>query len=341
MGLVQPLVSGDAAEVVGRLRLATGFRPFLSAGNRDSWPMPMKRLQRGLRATFLGMALNALLAGGKLYAGVRGNSHALVADAVESFADILSSAVVWQGLVVAARPADDNHPYGHGKAEPIAAAVVATMLLLAAAAVAVKALEGILTPHLAPKPFTLWVLIGVIVVKESLFRFVLGESKKTGSSAVRSDAWHHRSDAVTSLAAFVGISVALVGGHGYESADDVAAIVAAGIIAWNSWRLLRPALDELMDTVPDPELSGRICDASMAIGGVQAVEKCLVRKVGYHLFVDMHLEVDPQMTVADAHEIAHRVKDAVRRQLPAVYDVLVHIEPARGRSTADEPTRQG
>jgi len=285
------------------------------------------RLQRSLRATFLGLGVNVLLAAGKFAAGVYGHSHALVADAVESFADVLSSLIVWRGLVVAAAPPDDDHPYGHGKAEPLAAAFVATMLLLAAAGIALKSIQEIITPHHGPAPFTLLVLFGVVVIKETLFRFAFREGDAVDSSAVRSDAWHHRSDAVTSLAAAIGIGVALVGGKGYEAADDVAAIVAAGIIAWNGWRLLRPALDELMDATPNPTLARQIRTLARAVPGVSDVEKCLVRKMGYQYFVDMHVEVNPQLTVQAAHIIAHAVKDHIRTELPAVRDVLVHIEP--------------
>jgi len=290
------------------------------------------RLTRSLRVTLLGLAVNTVLTTAKFAAGILGHSHALVADAVESLADIFSSLVVWRGLVVAAEPADEDHPYGHGKAEPIAAAVVATMLLMAAAWIFSTALGEIRHPHLAPAPFTLVVLVVVVAIKETLFRFVLRESVSVESSAVRADAWHHRSDAITSLAAFIGISVALIGGKGYESADDVAAAAAALVIAWNGWRLLRPALNELMDKLPSRELVERIRRLSEAVPGVERVEKCLLRKMGHQYYVDMHVEVDPQMTVQRSHEIAHDVKDRIRTQLPRVRDVLVHIEPAKGNS---------
>jgi cation diffusion facilitator family transporter len=289
----------------------------------------MNRLRRSLRATFTGLAVNAVLTGAKFAAGLAGHSHALVADAVESLADIVSSMVVWRALVVAAAPADEDHPYGHGKAEPLAAAVVSTMLLLAAGWIVLAAVRSISQPHPAPAPFTLLVLGAVIAIKEGLFRFVRREAASVQSSAVRTDAWHHRSDAITSLAAAIGISVALIGGKGYEAADDVAAIVAAGVIAWNGWRLLRPSLDELMDTAPNPEVVSQIRRIAEAAPGVARVEKCLVRKVGFDCFVDMHVEVDPQMTVQRSHEIAHDVKNKIRGQIPAVRDVLVHIEPAR------------
>ena len=282
----------------------------------------MNRLQRGLRATFAGMAVNVVLSGTKLAAGIAGHSHALVADAVESFADIFSSLIVWRGLVVAAAPADEDHPYGHGKAEPIASAIVAAMLLGAALWIVLTAFGEIRQPHQSPAPFTLIVLVVVVVAKEILFRFVSREGKALDSSAVRTDAWHHRSDAITSVAAGVGISVALIGGKGFE-----AAIAAAGVIAWNGWHLLRPALNELMDAAPSPEIIDQIRRIAGTTPGVDHVEKCIVRKVGYQYFVDMHVEVDPQMTVLDSHKIAHDVKDKIRDALPAVSDVMVHVEP--------------
>ena len=291
--------------------------------------MPINRLQRSLRATFLGMAVNVTFAVVKLAAGVVGHSHALIADAVESFADIFSSIIVWRGLVVAAAPPDEDHPYGHGKAEPIAAAIVSAMLLGAALWIAIEAFIELHEPHLPPAPFTLIVLLVVITVKELLYRFVAREGSVVNSSAMKADAWHHRSDAITSVAAGIGISVALIGGPGFESADDVAAIAAAAVIAWNGWNLLRPALNELMDTSPSREIIDQIRVLAGQTEGVADVEKCIVRKVGYQYFVDMHVEVDPLMTVQHSHEIAHAVKNRIRTALPAVCDVLIHIEPNR------------
>jgi cation diffusion facilitator family transporter len=287
-----------------------------------------ERLQRGVRITLIGMVANTILAVGKMGAGVLGHSHALIADGVESLADIISSLVVWRGLVVAAEPADEDHPYGHGKAEAIAAAVVATMLLLAALWIAVQGVREILRPHSLPAPFTLVVLVVVVVVKELLFRFVAREGMSLESSAVTTDAWHHRSDAITSLFAGIGITVSLIGGPGYEAADDAAAVLASGIIAWNGWRLLRRAADELMDTVPDPQLATRVGAVARTVGGVAGIEKCRVRKAGQHVFVELHVEVDPAMPVSRAHALAHEVKDRVRAAIPAVHDVLVHVEPA-------------
>ena len=292
--------------------------------------MVKDRLKRSLRATWLGLSVNALLAAGKLVAGIFGHSHALIADAVESLADVFSSLIVWRGIVVAEEPADEEHPYGHGKAEPLASAFVAITLLLAAGWIIIQASLEVAQPHSSPAPFTLVVLLGVVAIKEGLFRFVRKESISVESLAVHSDAWHHRSDAITSLAAGIGITVSLV--TGYESADDIAAIIAALIIAWNGWRLLRPALNELMDTAPPPQIVERVRRIAGTISGVDRVEKCLVRKMGYHYYVDMHVEVDPNMTVQHAHDISHEVKDQVREKFSRVRDVLVHIEPTHSES---------
>jgi cation diffusion facilitator family transporter len=289
--------------------------------------MPPDRLERSLRATFIGLVVNVLLSAIKLAAGVAGHSHALVADACESLTDIFSSVIVWRGVVVAAAPADEDHPYGHGKAEPLAAAVVSGILLFVAGWITIEALHHIGQPRPAPRVFTLLVLFGVIVIKEGLFRFVSREADSVESAAVRADAWHHRSDAITSIAAAVGISTALIGGENFAWADDAAALAAAGVIAWNGWRLLRPTMGDLMDTAPDREIKNEIRRLAEMIPGVAGVEKCFVRKMGYQLYVDMHLEVDPQMTVLRSHEIAHAVKDKIRTAMPAVNDVLVHIEP--------------
>jgi len=289
--------------------------------------VPSARLQRSLRATFTGLAVNVALTVAKFLAGVFGHSQALIADAVESLADIFSSIIVWRGLVVAEAPPDEDHPYGHGKAEPLAAATVSAMLLLAAGMIAYHSLQGIVEPRVAPSAWTLILLVAVIAVKEILFRYVLHEAAHVESSAVKTDAWHHRSDAITSAAAFLGIGIALLGGPGYEHADNWAALVAAFVIAFNGWRLLRPAFNELMDRSPERETIDEIKRIAATIPGVDGVEKCFVRKMGYQLFVDMHVEVDPQMTVLRSHEIAHEVKDKVRQTMPSVHDVLVHIEP--------------
>ena len=293
--------------------------------------MPANRTTLGLRATFLGMGVNILLVAGKLAGGVAGHSHALIADAMESLADIVSSVIVWRAVVVAAAPADREHPYGHGKAEAIAAASVSTILLLAAAGIAMQAGRQLFEPRDPPKSFTLYILIGVVIVKEAVFRFASRQAGLAQSGAVHADAWHHRSDAITSLAAAIGISVCLLGGRRFAYADDVAALFASCVIGWNGWLLLRPALDELMDAAPNSAILAQIRATASEVPGVHAVEKCRARKTGFEYFVDLHIEVDPAMTVQQGHNIAHRVKDRVRQAIPAVSDVLVHVEPRQMR----------
>ena len=274
-----------------------------------------------------GLSVNVALAIVKLLAGIFGRSYALIADAIESMADAASSIIVWRAVVIAEKPADTDHPYGHGKAEAIATAAVSVMLLGAALFICVRSASEISIPHRAPAPYTLYVLLGVVLVKEGLFRFVGRVGEEVESGAVKADAWHHRSDAITSAAAALGISISLVGGEAYRAADDWAAIFAAVIIAFNGFRLLRPALDELMDAAPKEDIAGLARAIALQVDGVQGVEKCFARKMGYGYWLDMHVEVDGGLSVAVAHELSHTVKDAIRAELPRVLDVTIHIEP--------------
>ena len=285
------------------------------------------RLQEGRRISIVSFALNGGLALVKLVAGLVGNSYALIADAVESLGDVFSSAIVWGGIVIASRPADADHPYGHGKAEPLAALAVALMLIVAAVGIAAQAVHEISAPHGGPAGFTLVVLLGVIAVKETMYRYEIRIAKRISSTAVTVDAWHHRSDALTSAAAAVGITIALIGGERYAVADDWAALVACLIIAFNGVRFAKSAIVELMDTMPETSLVDAIQEAAAGVDGARFVEKVLVRKMGPGVYVDLHLEVDPMMSVQDAHGVAHAVKDAIVSQCPQVVDVLVHVEP--------------
>jgi cation diffusion facilitator family transporter len=286
---------------------------------------------RGQRITLMGLVVNVVLAGVKLVAGVVGHSYALVADAIESMTDVVSSLIVWGGLGIAARPADDTHPYGHGKAEPLAALVVVLILGAAAVGIAAQAVRNILTPHELPAAYTLVVLLVVVIVKEALYWLARRAGRATGSGAVAADAWHHRSDAITSAAAAIGIAVALWRGPGSEAADDYAALVASLIIAANAVHLVRAPLFELMDAAP-PTVVSRARAIAAEVPRVAGVEKVLARKSGLRFYLDMHVEVDPEMPVRDAHALAHDVKDRIRSAMPEVQDVLVHVEPfASGR----------
>jgi cation diffusion facilitator family transporter len=283
----------------------------------------------GARVALLGLVINVALASVKIVAGVVGHAYVLIADGIESALDVAGSIVIWGGLTVAARPPDRTHPYGHGKAEPIAALVVALCVLVAAIGLAVESVREILIPHHGPAPFTLGILVVVIVIKEILFRYVNRIGEDLESTAVQTDAWHHRSDALTSAAAFIGISVALVGGEPWQSADDWAALFACAVIAANGIRLARPAFYEIMDTAPGGKIVRSILAVASSVPGVVEVEKCHVRKMGLDYYVDLHVGVDGDISVHQGHQIAHRVKSAIQQSQPRVADVLVHIEPAR------------
>lgn len=297
--------------------------------------------RRAASAPLISVAVNLALAVIKVAAGVLGFSYALIADGIESALDIVGSLVVWRALRMAERPPDAGHPYGHGKAEALAGAAVATFLLAAAAAIAVQSVLEIITPHRAPAPFTLGVLVGVIVTKEALFRFLHRRGVEAHSTALRTDAWHQRADSLTSAAAFVGITVALVAGEGYEAADDWAALVACAVIAYNGIGLLRDAVGQIMDAAPPEGFVEAVCGAAAGVEEVRGVPRCRVRRSGLIYLVDIHIAVDPDISVRRGHAIAHRVQDALVAGGLRVADVVVHVEPAElaeGAADAAAPT---
>jgi len=286
-------------------------------------------LQTGARIALFGLAINVLLAAAKILAGLVGHAYVLIADGIESALDVGGSIVIWGGLTVAARPPDATHPYGHGKAEPIAAVVVAVGVLTAALGLAIQSVREIFLPHHAPAPYTLAVLIVAVILKEILYRYVIRFGRQMESTAVKTDAWHHRIDAITSIAAFIGISVALIGGEAWQSADDWAALFACALIGANGYGLLRPALFEIMDTAPRGKIVRSIRRAARSVPGVIEVEKCRARKMGLDFYVDLHVGVDGSISVHEGHEIAHQVKRAIKQSDSRIADVLVHIEPGR------------
>lgn len=289
----------------------------------------MTNEQTAIRATYFSIFSNAAMSVIKWVTGYFGNSYAMIADAIESTTDIFSSLLVLIGIKYSSLPADKNHPYGHGKVEPLITFLVVGFLITSATVIAYKSIINIRTPHELPKPYTLFVLGAIIVWKEISFRIVMHKSKKTNSSSLRADAWHHRSDAITSIAAFCGISIALFFGKGYESADDWAALVASGFILYNSYLIFRPALGEIMDEHLYDDLIISIRKISIQVHGIEGTEKCFIRKAGMKYYVDLHAIVDANLTVKEGHEIAHRLKETLVLQLPELGNVLIHIEPSR------------
>lgn len=287
----------------------------------------MTNEQKAIRTTWYSMGSNALLALIKWVAGYFGNSYALIADAIESTTDFFASFLVLLGIKYANRPADKNHPYGHGKAEPLITFIVVGILITSALLIAHESIQNIKTPHEGPKSFTLIVLGAIILWKEISYQMVIRKSRETKSTLLKADAWHHRSDAITSITAFFGISIALIMGKGYESADDWAALAASGFILYNCYRIFRPALGEIMDEHTHDDIIVQIRSIALQVDGISGTEKCIVRKVGMRYFIDLHIEVDGSITVTHGHDIAHALKAKLMEELPEVADVLIHVEP--------------
>ena len=287
----------------------------------------MSTEQTAIKATYFSIIGNTSLAIIKGLAGFFGNSYALIADAIESTTDIFASFLVLFGIKYSNRPADKNHPYGHGRAEPLITFLVVGFLITSATIIAYESIINIGTPHQLPKPWTLIVLGAIIIWKEYSFRVVMKRSIQTNSSSLRADAWHHRSDAITSVAAFLGISIALILGNGYESADDWAALFASGFILYNSYLIFRPALGEIMDEHLYDDLIAQIRVVSLQVEGIIDTEKCFIRKAGMHYHVDLHATVDSNITVKQGHDLAHKLKDTLQKEIPELGNVLIHVEP--------------
>ena len=295
----------------------------------------MKRLphqssaRKALRVTAVGLVVSALLAVIKGVGGVLGNSYALIADAIESSADIFTSGMMWLGLRWSQRPPDNDHPYGHGKGEALITLGIALVLVAAAMLIGTKSIQNIITPHKVPAPYTLIILVVVIATKELLYRFVLKTGRELGSGAVEADAIHHRSDAITSIAAFIGISIGLIGGPGYEVADDYAAMFASIIIVINAVKIARPAIGELLDEELDPNLNREVVALAACVDKVAHVQRCRIRKMGPFKIADLHIWVDKNLTVEEGHRISHEVKDLIQDKHPLFSDVMIHIEPTK------------
>jgi len=287
----------------------------------------MTNEQTAIKTTYFSIIANTALAIIKALAGFFGNSHALIADAIESTTDIFASLLVLLGFKYAKRPADENHPYGHGKIEPLVTFGVVAFLVVSATVIAYTSIQNLQTPQEVPKSWTLVVLGVIIIWKEISFQIVIKKSKQTNSSSLKADAWHHRSDGITSIMAFLGISIALVFGEGYEKADDWAALLASAFILYNSYLIFRPALGEIMDEQVYDDLIIVIREKSILVEGVIDTEKCYIRKAGMRFHVDLHAIVDSEISVKEGHDISHQLQDYLQKEIPNLGKVLIHIEP--------------
>ena len=287
----------------------------------------MSKVETAIKTTYFSIAGNVMLAIIKGLAGFFGNSYALIADAIESTTDIFASLFVLFGLKYAKRPADKNHPYGHGKIEPLITFIIVAFLVGSAILIAIESIRNIRSPQETPETWTLFVLGGIILWKEISYRIVLKKSIETNSSSLKADAWHHRSDAITSVAAFIGISIAVFFGKGYETADDWAALFAAGFILYNSYKIFRPALGEVMDEHVYDDLIDEIRKESLSVDGILGTEKCFIRKAGMQYHVELHARVDGHISVIEGHNLAHKLKDTLKKEMASLGQVLIHIEP--------------
>ena len=285
-------------------------------------------LKKAQKTALLSILTNTILAGVKGFAGVVGHSDALIADAIESCADIFSSFLVLIGIRYANKPADEDHPYGHGKAEPLVTFAVVGFLLISATIIAVESIRHLSEKQEQPAFFTLYVLAAIVVIKELSFQYVYRKGQQTNSSSLKADAWHHRSDALSSLIAFLGILATFLFGKGFEKADDWAALIASVFIIYNAYKIFRPALGEIMDEHNHHDLIDGIRVEAKKVVGVVDIEKCWARKNGMSYVVDLHLEIDGKLSVIEGHAISHALKDHLMEVFPYITEVLIHIEPA-------------
>jgi cation diffusion facilitator family transporter len=287
----------------------------------------MSHQKTAVKTIYFSILSSFFLAIIKWLAGVFGHSYALIADAIESTTDVFSSFLVLFGIKYSSKPADHDHPYGHGRIEPLVTFLVVGFLIVSAIIIATHAIKNIGTPHQLPKAYTLFILAGIITWKEISFRLVIKKSKETNSTSLKADAWHHRSDAITSVAAFIGISIAIIFGKGFEQADDWAALCASAFILYNCYLIFRPALGEIMDEHTHDEMVGRIREISAKTEGIIGTEKCFVRKAGMQFHIDLHIIVDSRISVKEGHYISHKLKDILRAEMPELSNILIHVEP--------------
>jgi cation diffusion facilitator family transporter len=285
--------------------------------------------RQGRRAALLGLVVALTLGVVQFLGGWFGGSVALKSDAFHSLGDALTSFAVLGALVWAQQPADAEHPYGHTRAEAVAGSNVALLLVVLGVGVGWEALHTVGEPSDPPEWYTPIIAAAGILLKEGLYRYEIRIAQQTGSGAVRASAWDHRLDAFGSLAVLVGLVLARWGGPEWHPADHVAAMAVALVIFLAGARLFWTSLNELMDRQADTGTLEAVRREALATPGVLGVEKLLVRKSGLEHLVDIHVEVDPEMSVRDSHEIGHAVKNRLLEKLITVKDVLVHIEPVR------------
>jgi cation diffusion facilitator family transporter len=285
-------------------------------------------MQIGQRVAVTGMLVSGALAVIKIVAGVSGHSTAVVADGLESAADVIASGFVLFGLTLAAKPADDNHPYGHGRVETLTGLLIGLVLLVGGALISWNSIRRVGQPHEPLAAFVVWPLLISLAAKAGLASLKFRYGRKLQSDALTADAWNDATDTISAIAALIAVGLTLRDSVRFAEADRYGGFVVGLIVIAAGIRVTRETAMQLMDTMPDARLIGQIREAAFAVPGVRGVEKCFARKTGFKYHVDLHLEVDPEMTVRRSHELAQAVRVHIRERLDWVADVLVHVEPA-------------
>jgi cation diffusion facilitator family transporter len=285
-------------------------------------------MQTGQRIAAAGMAISGALALAKIAAGLAGNSTAVVADGLESASDVFSSGLVLLGLTLAAKPADQNHPYGHGRVEILTGLFVGLILTAGGALISYGSFERIGRPHEPLSTFVIWPLVASLVLKTILATWKFRFGRKSGSASLKADAWNDAMDSLSAITALIAVGLAMLNPGRFSDADRYGGFFVGLIVVFTGIRIARDTALQLIDTMPDDDMMERIRNAAHTVPGVRGVEKCFARKTGMRYHVDLHLEVDPEMTVRQSHEIAHEVRERILQRLDWVADVLVHVEPA-------------
>jgi cation diffusion facilitator family transporter len=283
----------------------------------------------GRRMALISMTVGAALALAKIIVGAHAGSTAVISDGLEASGDVLSSGIVYAGLWLAAKPPDSEHPYGHGRYETLSGLAVGAILLLAGAAIFWHGFTSFSEGSTLPS-YALYPLLIAVGIKVTLSAAKFRVGRQIASTSLEADAWHDLTDLLSTLVALIAVGLSLLNPTRFASADHIGGIIIGILIFFLSIRTVRSVVGQLLDTMPDPEKMSEIRAAALRVHGALGIEKCFARRSGLRYHVDLHLEVDPEMTVRESHDIATRVRTAVKEMLPWVADVLVHVEPSPG-----------
>lgn len=282
----------------------------------------------GRRIALVSMSVGALLAAAKIWVGLKAGSTSVVSDGLEAVGDVLSSGIVYAGLWLASKPPDYEHPYGHGRYETLGGLAIGAMLLLAGAAIFWHSLTS-LGERAQLAQYALYPLIAAVFLKTGLAGTKFRAGKRISSASLEADGWHDITDLLSTLVALIAVGLTLASPQRFGTADHIGGMIIGIIVFFLSVQVVRRTVGQLLDTSPEPRKLAQIRSAALSVPGALGIEKCLARRTGLKYHVDLHLEVDPGMTVRESHEIATQVKMQVREKLPWVADVLVHVEPSK------------